>query len=87
MAKQPAQQSSTPEDGRTTPESTTEKERLILELRRLWQRDPASYWPAFRASKLSPLEVWPEAQIYVEPERLKNVPRKQPGKVVRINIP
>ena len=32
---------------------------LVNRLQRLWQSDPGSYWPEFRASGLEPKDVWP----------------------------
>lgn len=40
-----------------TPENRAD---LITHLQRLWQSDPGAYWPAMRASGLTPQDVWPD---------------------------
>lgn len=34
---------------------------LVSRLQGLWQSEPSSYWPAFRASGLAAEDVWPDA--------------------------
>jgi len=53
---------------------------LVNRLQRLWQADPGSYWAEFRASGLEAKDIWPDAFVYVESEKLKSVPAKEPGK-------
>jgi hypothetical protein len=48
---------------------------LIINLQRLWQSDPGSYWSALRRSGLTAQDVWPDAGVrsggtqQVKPER------------------
>jgi hypothetical protein len=60
--------------------NTAARAQLVNRLQRLWQSDPASYWKEFKASGLEPRDVWPDAFVYVESDKLKSVPEKQPGK-------
>jgi hypothetical protein len=60
--------------------NTAARAQLVNRLQCLWQSDPASYWKEFKASGLEARDVWPNASVYVESDKLKSVPAKQPGK-------
>jgi hypothetical protein len=66
-----------------TEANTAARAQLVNRLQRLWQSDPASYWKEFKASGLEARDVWADAFVYVESDKLKSVPAKQPGKSAR----
>lgn len=61
----------------TSPPVTEAKKKLVTHLQRLWQSEPADYWPALRASGLSAQDVWPDAPKQVASEGLKKASVKK----------
>ena len=43
--------------------TTPDRAETITRLQRLWQNNPASYWPALRESGLSAQDVWPNEAV------------------------
>lgn len=53
---------------------------LIARLHGLWQSEPASYWPAFRASGLAARDVWPDAAGTTAAAEARGAFAKLPGR-------
>lgn len=53
---------------------------LVSRLHGLWQSEPASYWPAFRASGLAARDVWPDAAGTASASEARGAIAKPPGR-------